>query len=87
MEMKLKRGESNGFTKYSGVIDGIEVSITNFNSRAGKNKKSKLLRPFCIHMKGLPYQYGGYCYFTLTEAREALSELLKEAGKGANNDD
>jgi hypothetical protein len=76
--VKLARSESNGFTCYNGAVEGVAVRIVNYNTKYDKS----ILKPFHVYMTGLPYQYGGYCYYTLTEAKKAIPNLVSLA-KGA----
>jgi hypothetical protein len=73
----FKAGKSNGFNRYHAVVNGVEVRIINYNTGADHS----LLYPFEVNMAGLPYKYGGYCYRTLKEAKEAAAKLSLNYGK------
>jgi hypothetical protein len=75
MELKLTRDKSNGFTCYTGIVEGTDVRIMNYNTGHDKS----ILMPFQVYMAGLPYRYGGYCYRTLTEAKKAIPGLISIA--------
>lgn len=67
----FKREKRDGFNRYEAVITGVDVAIVNYSTKSDHS----IICPFRVYIKALPYQYGGYRYRTLKDAKEAAITL------------